>query len=197
MSDPARCRASKVVRVIHVLMASEPLSLDYRQLLQNKRDDLEGYTEEEREYLRGYFDPDDRCEYCDGALPRIPSLHLCQLKSRLIRLSVEESSSQTELGQLTLDWRKTIQYCALHKAETTIIPLGLRQGYPDDIDFAKLQDRVEEGWIRKELEEIMFDPDSSAWFNKVVKDIAKMGKGKWRGMTNQNEKRVMDMSMPG
>jgi len=102
-----------------------------------------------------------------------------------------------ELDDERLSWQRTIGYCKQHKAETTIIPLGLRAGYPTDIAFMTLQDRIEERWLREEIEDIMVDPDTAPLFDSIVGTIRKMGKGKWNSMAHQTTKHVLRRTMPG
>ena len=124
-------------------------------------------------------------------MPLRPSLQLTTLRAKLV--TAKESMSDGR----ALPWQRTIEFCSLHEAETTIIPLGIRIGYPRDIDFSILEERLEERWIREELEEIMNNPERSTFFTKTIKDIRKKGKLQWGGVNHQCETRVMDMSMPG
>ena len=81
--------------------------------------------------------------------------------------------------------------------ETTTIPLGQRAGYPANVEFLSLEDRLEEEWLRAEIEDIMVDPDRTSLFDTIVEDIRRMGKGRWGSIGNQSEKSVLLRAMPG
>ena len=122
-----------------------------------------------------------------------------ELSARLSSLQCQLRQVEDELQRLDqeIPWTRTVEFCALHTAETTVIPLGYRAGYPKEIKFGDIPDRLESDWIRSEMEEIMIDPEVSPYFRKILSDIEKRGKYKWSGMGNQAREEVINPSMPG
>lgn len=161
-------------------------------------------TREERDYCRRFIDPNDICkvsrgfaincslQYCQQPMPLEVSSRLQTLRARLGLIEGEMEATGERIS-----WTRTVEFCSLHLAETTLIPLGYRQGYPREIDFLAIPERLEDDWIRCEMEEIMQDPNQSSFFRNALKDIEKRGKWKWSGIENQARKEVIDASMPG
>lgn len=78
-----------------------------------------------------------------------------------------------------------------------MIPLGIRAGFPADIDFLAIGDRLEENWLRREIEDIMVDPDRTSLFYTIVEDIRQKGKGRWNSMGHQTDQTILSRTMPG
>lgn len=189
------------------------IPIDFRSLptavaVEEPRIEIEDdFTPEERAYCNSYIDPQDICkvshcykygerrvdltQYCAVAMPLSPSPQVCKMRIELDILAAKRNNGDM------LPWQTTVEFCAIHEAETTIIPLGIRAGYPETISFAQVPDRLEFSWLREELQGIMHKPERSAFFNKVVRDIGKKGKSGWADIGNQGAKQVVDYSMPG
>ena len=122
-------------------------------------------------------------------MPSLQSRHLTALKSRLRAINVPEG------GQL--DWKLYTEFCSLHEAETSIVPFGIRDGYPKDVDFIALEERLIRGWIGEEIFAIANNPRSSDFFNGAAQEIDEMGKTRWSGLNHQSDERLTNNSMPG
>ncbi len=96
-----------------------------------------------------------------------------------------------------LDWKLYTEFCALHEAETSVIPLGERDGFPTEINFAILPERLLRRWIGEKLDAIAKNPSLSSLFNETVGEIARMGKTRWSAMGNQAASKVLNRTMPG
>ena len=119
-------------------------------------------------------------------MPKSPSTHLLALGSRL-----------SEIRDKSLVWRLSTDFCLLHEAETTVIPLGIRDGFGRAIDFRQLQARLISGWMLKELAMLVTSPNMSSFFGNVVGDIEKMGMEKWRSLSHQGSEKVVEGIQPG
>lgn len=95
----------------------------------------------------------------------------------------------------TLHWRHTGNFCGMHRAETSIIPLGWRDGYPDDIDFVLLDRRLDEGFIRTRLRRVIDQPDLSKFYRRTKRQIQSKGLAAWQRMASQAS--VLSMATPG
>ncbi len=122
-------------------------------------------------------------------MPIRQSRHLLALASRLRAIHVPEGDD--------LHWKHSTEFCSLHEAETTVIPLGIRDGYPETIDFPALQERLIHGWIGEELDGVVKDPRRSPLFGLTVRDITIMGKTRWVSMSHQSSERMVNRMMPG
>jgi hypothetical protein len=96
-----------------------------------------------------------------------------------------------------INWERTTEYCCLHEAEVSIIPLGIQKGYPQQIAFRDLEKRLEEDWIRKDLLEIVRDPTRSEWFGEAVDEIESEGALRWRSVEWQGVAEVQGRMMTG
>lgn len=84
------------------------------------------------------------CPFCDGPLPPVLSKGLHSMLTRLCeRLDVARRPGSTNPNALLLDASVTAEACKRHRDEHTLIPEGLKRGYPAplDIDFARLKQR--------------------------------------------------------
>jgi hypothetical protein len=70
-----------------------------------------------------------------------------------------------------LQWDQYIDYCARHKAETDIFPLGLLAGYPATVDFQSLHDRVLEDSVVKAILTIMDHPRDHPSFMQCEREV--------------------------
>ena len=66
-----------------------------------------------------------------------------------------------------------IQICAQHRNETTIIPQGLRQGWPHEIDFDALPRRLKP--VRAQLAAIICNPTGSPFYQDAMKELQELG----------------------
>ncbi|WRT65504.1 uncharacterized protein IL334_002447 [Kwoniella shivajii] len=159
-------------------------------------DDEDDFSPEDKEYLIPFKSVSELCPYCSGPFPVEPSPNLLRLKAELHSISTPMPTSRNPDAR-SLNWQRHIDFCALHQAETSVIPLGIRDGYPKSIDFAILDQRLERGWRRDRLDELVLRPETSHVFNRVVKEINQIGKSKWAGMTYQSKPENLEAVKPG
>jgi len=70
-----------------------------------------------------------------------------------------------------------VGFCALHKAETKVIPQGLKYGWPQEIDFKSVAIRVRK--LESKLRAVVEDPDGrgAAFFGPLKEAAAEYGIG--------------------
>lgn len=88
-------------------------------------------------------------------------------------------------------------FCTMHRAETRTLPLGWRNGYPKEIDFDRVDVRLEEGFIRDRIRKVVNRPSLSRFFRDAVKDIDRVGLTKWQSITSQSSDTVLSTATPG
>ena len=86
-----------------------------------------------------------------------------------------------------------MEYCTLHRAEANIIPLGIRKGYPEEVDFIAIQERLTGGWIGKEM---VVKPGINGVYDRAARAIAEMRKTTWNVLSRLDD-RVALVPMPG
>ncbi|KAI7933321.1 hypothetical protein MJO28_017716 [Puccinia striiformis f. sp. tritici] len=79
-------------------------------------------------------DPEGLCRFCDERLPHPQSARLAALGTSLVR--------RREVARRYSRFPVTADYCRLHQTEIQIIPMGIKQGWPTQIDFSKLSKSV-------------------------------------------------------
>ncbi|KNE92659.1 hypothetical protein PSTG_13926, partial [Puccinia striiformis f. sp. tritici PST-78] len=88
-------------------------------------------------------DPEGLCRFCDERLPHPQSARLAALGTSLVRRrEVARRYSRVNPLALHLPFPVTADYCRLHQTEIQIIPMGIKQGWPTQIDFSKLSKSV-------------------------------------------------------
>ena len=101
-------------------------------------------------------------------------------------------------GGFDPDWKQTSEYCSLHVAEASTIPLGWRAGYPENIDFLQIYKRLDSsGWLVTDLAAIGRNPKLSPLFVHAAEEIKRMGKMRWSAPSYQASERVLNNIMPG
>jgi hypothetical protein len=130
-------------------------------------------------------------------MPAMPSLALLSLESRLYDISLPAPTADNPSAR-SAPWGQTIGFCTLHKAESTIIPLGLRDGYPNDIDFDNIPSRVDGTYFWRAIKMLCAEPDEwSTWFRATRKKIEQQGKRTWQSLAQQSRQKRMDLIQPG
>ncbi|BEI82469.1 hypothetical protein CcaverHIS002_0303370 [Cutaneotrichosporon cavernicola] len=124
------------------------------------------------------------CLYCSEPLPVSPSAELRALQLRYASIT-------------NLSFRQTVTLCTMHRAETTIIPLGLRDGFPKDIDFEDVDRRLESGWIAVRLKKVAANPKLSKFYRRAKKEINQMGIAAWKDVAHQSNDTVLSHAQPG
>ena len=122
-------------------------------------------------------------------MPLKQSRHLVAIGSRLRAIHVPAGH---ELG-----WKCYTEFCSLHDAESTVIPRGVRDGFPESIDFLGLERRVSRAWIGTELHAVAMCPYQSPLFNETVKMVSRAGKSRWNSIGYQSSEVIVNSTMPG
>ncbi|WWD16715.1 hypothetical protein CI109_101146 [Kwoniella shandongensis] len=161
-------------------------SADLTAVLEEGFDEEDELSSEDKAYLAPFKNTDDLCPYCAQPLPLKPSAHLKRLQSKLESMSKARPTDENPNAR-QLSWQQTINFCTLHQAEATIIPLGVRDGYPQNIDFMNLHDRLRRDWVGKELEGIIEEPTRSRLFKEVKDEVESVGRMRWGGIGHQSK----------
>ena len=120
-------------------------------------------------------------------MPINPSEHLRATRERLRVLGGILAEGRQ------LSWKQTQAFCEVHEGETSVIPLGLRDGFDVSVDFLKIPERLVVGWIGEELAIIADQPVRSSIFQQVQQIIGDVGKSRW----NSLERETSSQRMPG
>ncbi|WVQ79070.1 hypothetical protein IAT38_001164 [Cryptococcus sp. DSM 104549] len=157
---------------------------------------MEAYDQEDREWLWSLMSAADLCPYCNQPLPLEPSENHQRIRAKLEKISTPAPTPLNPSAR-SLAWQQSIDFCTLHRAEATIIPLGLRAGYPREIDFARLDQRLEGGWVKREMDRIVLDPESSKLFREVKEEVKEVGRLRWGGIMHQSKEERLKAVKPG
>lgn len=115
-------------------------------------------------------------------MPKNPSNDLLKLRRKLKR-----GAHKTQ----------GITFCTMHRAETKTLPLGWRAGYPKELDFANIDSRLEEGFVRDRIARVANCPKNSKFFRRARKDIDLIGLTRWQSLTAQSSDEVLSTATPG
>ena len=85
----------------------------------------------------------------------------------------------------------------MHEAETSVIPLGVRDGFGKQFDFREIQERLVRGWVGQELAVLAENPERSPIYRNVIIEIAETGYRKWRSMDHQLLQTRKGLTQPG
>ncbi|WWC87666.1 uncharacterized protein L201_002557 [Kwoniella dendrophila CBS 6074] len=170
--------------------------IDITRILEEGMDDDEDLSPEDKAYLAPYKSQTELCPYCSAPFPANPSFNLLQHKEQLYHISTPNPTPNNPHAR-QLSWQKHIEFCALHNAETSVIPLGIKAGYPESIAFLDLDHRLESGWIEDRLNEIVANPHTSEIFVTINNEIREMGKSKWSSMKWQSRPENLQAVKPG
>ena len=184
------------------LSAKTITPLDELDLLSPETEAIDGLSPKDRAYCHDFVDPKTKCDvslnllnlelslldptqFCRENMPLAPS-------DDLLSLRVQLSGAAARSNNSSLNWTQTLEYCSLHRAETTTIPLGQKRGYLMDIDFCLVVKRLEKTkWLREELEKLCNTPSNSSFFQLRVKQIAS------GGIQGLESAKTLNLSMPG
>lgn len=115
-------------------------------------------------------------------MPKDPSRDLLKLRKKLKR-----GAHKTQ----------GITFCTMHRAETHTLPLGWRQGYPKELDFATVDSRLEEDFIRDRISRVVHRPTCSKFFRRAERRIEQLGLTRWQSLTAQSSDEVLSTATPG
>ena len=85
----------------------------------------------------------------------------------------------------------------IHEAETSVIPLGMRDGFGKQFDFHEIQERLVRGWVGQELAVLAENPERSPIYRSVINEITEMGGRKWRSLDHQLLQTRRGLTSPG
>lgn len=117
-------------------------------------------------------DHDTLCPFCDEPLPPQPSSRLQRLIERA-RLHARAQPRVANSKGLIAPFAIFIGACNQHRDETTVIPEGVAQGWPTNIDFDAIPTRLKA--MRPRLLSFIERPNTSTFFQKAMEDVASMG----------------------
>ena len=118
--------------------------------------------------------------------------------ARLLKISAHLRTLTGKLAEgRRLKWKQTYDFCEVHVGETSVIPLGVRDGFEVPIDFLRIPERLSLGWIGEDLATLADQPARSPIFRSVKQAIGEMGARKWRSAENQASSATMSLRMPG
>ena len=126
--------------------------------------------------MKHLVDPTTLCPFCDDPLPANPSWKLRSQLARFREVCESDSRWGNSMG-LTAPVNVFVGFCALHKAETEVIPQGLKYGWPQEINFKAVATRVRK--LESKLRAVIEDPDGrgAVFFGPLKEKTAKYGIG--------------------
>lgn len=121
-------------------------------------------------------DPSMLCPFCDERLPPNPSPLYRSLLEAAKRKAYPDARPSNPRG-LKASMGIYVALCKRHRFEAHQIPEAIAKGWPMDIDFGKVRDRVEQ--LRDSLGKLVKDEgnarDENIYWTTVIKEVQKMG----------------------
>ncbi|KAL6636152.1 RTC4-like domain-containing protein [Neocallimastix sp. 'constans'] len=96
-------------------------------------------------------------------------------------LEVNHMKKDGKIISFNIPVMKQYEYCRLHQAKLVIIPQGLKKGYPLEINFDLLQERIER--FKKDLFEIVYDRKKSYFRELALNEYKRYGSNKARNFS--------------
>lgn len=128
--------------------------------------------------------PECLCPFCDELLPTKPSHKLVKLLKYLkSRPEVTQRSGSKNPFALYLPFPQSASYCERHRAEKKLIPMGIRNGWPTEINFQKLPRRIKSH--RWYLQRICKREIASDFMDMALKAWAAQGPMKVQSVANE------------
>ena len=106
------------------------------------------------------------CPFCDESWPENPTAKLIALTAKAFKHTFPSPRTTNPNGRSSSSFLYFIQVCNQHRNETTTIPQGLCRGWPREIDFEALPNRI--CIFKSQLAMIMKDPGSSSFFRDAI-----------------------------
>ncbi|BGP09303.1 hypothetical protein JCM10049v2_005167 [Rhodotorula toruloides] len=123
-------------------------------------------------------DPDTLCPFCDAPFPDDPSDELLRLKRYLL-------SNPDAEHRPTMKNRKAIRlpnhvvataaFCQRHRNEREVIPEGLANGYPRDIDFDELPKRISR-LLTEHLRSVLMGNTATPFLEPAIERVEAAGR---------------------
>jgi isochorismate synthase EntC len=134
------------------------------------------------------------CIFCSELLPSKPSDKLLSMIRRLRPLARPAPTTYNP-NAVSLPMSQSINVCSLHRSETLQLPNALAKGWPTEIDWAKVQRRVRDPTMIKELNKVVLAKETSVFFGFAKEQAEKVGAVMARTAKGQYE--VATKSQPG
>jgi hypothetical protein len=79
-------------------------------------------------------------------------------------------------GLSSIERLAAVPFCKKHRAESTIIPEGIKKGWPDTLDLGELEARILDESVWRHIEEIVVEPERGFFFAKVKEFYTQNGR---------------------
>ncbi|KAG8888127.1 hypothetical protein FRB98_008319 [Tulasnella sp. 332] len=141
------------------------------------------------------------CPFCDEPFPRKPSRYLNSVFQSLLSKSWPAPRPSNPEGR-DAPLAVSINLCTTHRAESAIIPEGLKRGWPLRINFTEVKRRIEGDKIKRRLKAILADNVKSAHGGErgMFWDVAKKDlevRGARAANSVQGQMGTFEMTQPG
>jgi len=87
------------------------------------------------------------CPFCDERLPDSPSTKLVQMLDGLKDVTWEEPTEENPSHRNAASFTVFISFCVQHRHESSELPHAFASGWPTDVDFSMLFDRVSRKYV--------------------------------------------------
>lgn len=149
--------------------------------------DLEEFGDDSL-FIDEAVDPSMLCPFCDERLPPNPSPLYRSLLEAAKRKAYPDARPSNLRG-LKASMGIYVASCTRHRFEAHQIPLAVAKGWPMDIDFGRVRDRVEQ--LRDSLGKLVKGEgsarDENIYWTTVIKEVQKMGSRAASGVKGQFE----------
>lgn len=135
-------------------------------------------------------DPKALCPYCDMPFPPNPTPLLLAMLKRIPRYPDPRPTNPLGLKAPLLSY---VSMCQRHEFEMQLLPKARAAGWPTNIDFAALPERI--CALRQGMAMVLRDKETSVFWRELKKQIDKQGARKTMGITNQFDS--FERSQPG
>lgn len=141
-------------------------------------------------------DPSSLCPFCDEKLPPNPSPFYCSLLEAACRKAYPDPRPTNPRGLRAL-MGIYVASCKRHRFETYQIPEAMAKGWPMNINFGKIRERVERltGGLTKLVRDEGNAREESIYWTTVMKEVRKLGSRAASGVKGQFES--FEKTQPG
>lgn len=158
--------------------------------------DLEEFGEDDSLLIGESADPSMLCPFCDEKLPPNPSPLYRSLLEAAKRKAYPDPRPSNPRG-LKASMGIYVASCKRHRFEAHQIPEAIAKGWPMDIDFGRVRDRVEQ--LRDSLGKLVQGEgnarDENIYWTTVILEVQKMGSRAASGVKGQFES--FERTQPG
>ncbi|KAF5353154.1 hypothetical protein D9758_008719 [Tetrapyrgos nigripes] len=146
------------------------------------------FDEDEDELKSFCADPDSLCPYCDAPLPASPSPLLLHLLEQTALKSVRAPRPRNPKGRKAA-LGVFVSVCQRHRFETDILPQAEKKGWPKQIDWEKIEARVQK--MRPDLHDLLHNAEVKTYEPDMYEDDDDDDDDEHLGL----DKRVRDLSV--